>query len=478
MNIIELLDQQYLNKTTASASNEIDFAAVLHQLEVEKITNSMVDTALLSQLIEVIKNYKEELQFVVNNRILFNFFTKKDLPTNSFPADNISVSDDRIKLFIGTFLYQDLDLYLDQCISQHNFEELNRFMTVQKYFPENSNAFLLEKTYTKMDFAIEILSIANTDLSKVQFVKKISFYDFLSHFRSPELDEKVELLLDKVLSIFAVNRQSEFAGSTIVSMYNYNPVGTELLEKIKKNRNVVYDERTSSGGPTTKYPWKTIVIGLIILVRLAFFVIKVSSDNSRNRYDTYDNQESVDTLITEEPPKTLDPYYVNMQRKIDSFQTFLVGYNKDEIQYAKFNDTIQTGDNPFENVYKNSSLPSNGSPVFFKNKTKYDVILFENPLAFDSIKMPGRAYFIKSGSTYKLDDVPLQMKRVYNFYIGKKLASFVTKSNHIFVRNQSIMEPRFTQLLPDSKAILKQDYHFDSNVVIKDNKGKIEITSD
>jgi len=77
-----------------------------------------------------------------------------------------------------------------------------------------------------------------------------------------------------------------------------------------------------------------------------------------------------------------------------------------------------------------------------------------------------------------LDDVPLQMKRVYNFYIGKKLASFVTKSNHIFVRNQSVMEPRFTQLLPDSKAILKQDYHFDSNVVIKDNKGKIEITSD
>jgi len=101
---------------------------------------------------------------------------------------------------------------------------------------------------------------------------------------------------------------------------------------------------------------------------IGVFVIKLSSDNSRNRYDTYDNQESIDTIITEEPPKILDPYYVNMQRKIDSFQTFLVGYNKDEIQYAKFNDTIQTGDNPFENVYKNSSLPSNGSPVFLKIK--------------------------------------------------------------------------------------------------------------
>ena len=478
MNIIELLDKQYLNKTTASPSSDIDFVYVLHQLEVEKITNSMVDTILLSQLIEAIKNYKEELQFVVNNRILFNFFSKKDLPTSSFPDNNISISDDRISLFIHTFLNQELELYLDQSVSQNNFEELNRFMPVHKYFPVNSNALLRKKIYAKIDFAIETLSSANTDLSKVQFVKKISFYDFLSHFRSPELDEKLGLLLDKTLSIFAVNRQSEFAGNTIVSMYNYNPVQTELLEKIKKNRNLVYDERTTSGGPTTKYPWKMIVIGLVVLVRVVFFVIKVSSDNSRNSYDTYDNQESIDTIITEEPPKTLDPYYVNMQRKIDSFQIFLAGYNKEEIQYAKYNDTIQTGDNPFENVYKNSSLPSNGSPVFFKNKTKYDVILFENPLAFDSIKMPGRAYFIKSGSTYKLDDVPLQMKRVYNFYIGKKLASFVTKSNHIFVRRQSVMEPRFTELLPDSKAILKQDYHFDSNVVIKDNKGKIEITSD
>jgi len=77
MNIIELLDKQYLHKTAASSSNEIDFAAVLHQLEVEKITNSMVDLVLLSQLIEAITNYKEELQFVVNNRILFHFFLKK-----------------------------------------------------------------------------------------------------------------------------------------------------------------------------------------------------------------------------------------------------------------------------------------------------------------------------------------------------------------------------------------------------------------
>ncbi len=476
MNIIELLDQQYLGNTVANQLNDIDFAAILHQIEVDKITNSMVDTYLLSQLTLAITNYKEELRFILNDTILFNFFSKKEIPNNGFPAKSNPLNEDKIKSFIRVFLSQELVLFLDQNRSQDNFEKLVQLIPIYQYFPEEIILQLQQKSYDKIEFAIQTLSSPNNDLSKILYLKKTSFYDFLSHFSCAELDDKITLLLDKVLEVFMINKKSEFAGTTIVSMYNYNPTRADLLEKIKKNRNLVYDERTSSGGSTSRYSWKAAIIVLLVLVRLVFLVIKLSSNHSRN---TYDNHESIaiDTII-EESPKKLDPYYVNMQRKIDSFQVFLVDYNKEEIQYAKYNDTIKTGENPFENVYKNSSLPSNGSPVFFKNKTQYDVILFENPLAFDSIKMPGRAYFIKSGSTFKLDDVPLQLHRVYNFYIGKKLASFVTHSRHIFVRNQSVMEPRFTELLPDSKAILKKDYQFDSNVTIKENKGKISITSD
>jgi len=476
MNIIELLDQQYLGNTVANQLSDTDFAAILHQIEVDKITNSTVDTHLLSQLTLAITNYKEELRFILNNTILFSFFSKKEIPNNGFTAESNPLNEDKIKSFIRVFLSQELALFLDQNMSQDNFEKLVQLIPIYQYFPEEIILQLQQISYDKIEFAIQTLSSPNNDLSKILYLKKTSFYNFLSHFSCAELDDKITLLLDKVLEVFRINKKSEFAGTTIVSMYNYNPARADLLEKIKKNRNLVYDERTSSGGSTSKYSWKAAIIVLLVLVRLVFLVIKLSSNHSRN---TYDNQESIaiDTII-EESPKKLDPYYVNMQRKIDSFQVFLVDYNKEEMQYAKYNDTIKTGENPFENVYKNSSLSSNGSPVFFKNKTQYDVILFENPLAFDSIKMPGRAYFIKSGSTYKLDDVPLQLHRVYNFYIGKKLASFVTNSRHIFVRNQSVMEPRFTELLPDSKAILKKDYRFDSNVIIKENKGKISITSD
>lgn len=477
MNIIELLDQQYLSKTVTNQVNDIDFAAILHQIEVDKITNPTVNANLLSQLTLAITEYKEELRFILNNNLFFNFFSKKEIPSNGFSTENLPVDEGKIKSFIRVFLSHELVLFLDQNMNQNNFEKLNQLIPIYPYFPKEITFQLQEKSYDKIEVAIQTLSNPNNDLSKIQYLKKTAFYDFLSHFSCAELDDKIALLLDKVLDVFRVNKKSEFAGTTLVSMFNYNTTNSDLLEKIKKNRNLVYDERTRSGGSTSKHSWKAAIIIVLVLVRLVFLVIKLSSNHSRN---TYDNQESiaVDTIIEEDSPQKLDPYYVNMQRKIDSFQVFLVDYNKEEIQYAKYNDTIKTGENPFENVYKNSSLPSNGSPVFFKNKTRYDIILFENPLAFDSIKMPGRAYFIKSGSTYKLDDVPLQLHRVYNFYIGKKLASFVTHSRHVFVRNQSVMEPRFTELLPETKAILKKDYHFDSNVTIKEKKGKISITSD
>ena len=205
---------------------------------------------------------------------------------------------------------------------------------------------------------------------------------------------------------------------------------------------------------------------------IVFFIAKWNSNTSH-----YNVPESSDDTIVIEQNEVMYPYYTNIKRKIDSFHVFLADYNKEEVQYIKYNDTIKTGDNPFENLYKNPPTESNGNPIVFRNKTKYDIILLENPLAYDSIKMPGRAYFIKAGVDYKLDDVTTQLSRVFNFYIGKGLASFKTNSGNIFVRNHSVMEPRFSELLPNSKEILEEDYTFNSDVTIKEKKGKIEITS-
>ena len=131
----------------------------------------------------------------------------------------------------------------------------------------------------------------------------------------------------------------------------------------------------------------------------------------------------------------------------------------------------------FENLYKNQHVSDSENPLIFKNTTKYDVILLENVTAYDTIKMPQQAYYIKAHESLKLD-ASNEFNRIYNFYIGSKLASFQTNSKHLFIRNHSIIEPRFSKLLPESKAILAQDYKLEGNVTIAQQDGKIKITSD
>ena len=475
MNIIELLEIQRYNNTTSSQLNDLDVVNVLHQLEVDVITHPFVDKDLSSLLTNALTNYKEELQFLINNCTLYNFFAKKEVSSSNFPSENLAVSNERIKSFISNFLNGELELFFDQNLATNNFEKVNSLLVARGFFPNNVLDSLFQTACQKIDFVTANLSVVNSDLSQILYIKRVSFYEFLSFFRKIEIDEKLKLLLKQVVAIYSINNSSDFATTTITSMYNYNPVEVDFLETLKRQRNLVYESKSSSGGPTSKFSWKILAIVLVVLVRIVFLGVRWASNNSRSHYDNFEN--TVPDTITEEPPQ-LDPYYANMQHKIDSFQVFLAGYNKADVKYVKYNNTIKTGDNPFENVYKNASLPSNGSPIQFKNRTKYDLILLENPLAFDSIKMPGRAYFIKSGTIYKLDDVPLHFHRVFNFYIGKKLASFVTNSHNVFVKNNSVMEPRFSELLPESTTILKQDYTFNANVVIKEDKGKIQIISE
>jgi len=473
MNIITLLEKYNPNKVGLIQLSPQDIVSIIHQLEVEKITNPLLDKYVAARLIEALKNYKEEIQFLVNNQTLYGLFTNSNLPSDLFPKENIEVSNERVKSFISLFLEKDTTIFFNQKLEENNFDDLNHLMKAQPYFPDSVLYNLKEKAYVKIDFANEKLSLSNSDLSKILYLKQASFYEFLSNFRSVETDQKLKVLLNRIVAFYSNNKESEFAETSIISMYNYDPFETDFLALIKKSRDDVYVSKSKSGFKTgSDFPWKTIVVGAVVLIRVVFFIAKWNSNTSH-----YNVPDSSNENIVIEQNDVIDPYYTNMKRKIDSFHVFLADYNENEVQYLKYNDTIKTGENPFENLYKNPPTESNGNPIVFRNKTKYDIILLENPLAYDSIKMPGRAYFIKSGFTYKLDDVTTQLNRVFNFYIGKGLASFKTNSNHIFVRNHSVMEPRFSELLPNSKQILEEDYTFNSDVTIKEKKGKIEITS-
>lgn len=108
----------------------------------------------------------------------------------------------------------------------------------------------------------------------------------------------------------------------------------------------------------------------------------------------------------------------------------------------------------------------------FKNTTNYDVIVLENSLAYDTIKVPRQAYFIKSKQSIDVD-ISNYSGGIYNFYVGKKLGSFHNPNEKLYVRNHSVVEPRFSKLIKNARQIIDVDYSFgDEDVTLTIENGQ------
>jgi hypothetical protein len=184
-----------------------------------------------------------------------------------------------------------------------------------------------------------------------------------------------------------------------------------------------------------------------------------------------------ETEYKPEPPK-IDRYYTNMKYAIDSFQVFLTSYKETEIKQLKQNSTLKTGDNPFETFYQNPPSGDSNHYITVTNNTIYDMVLLENAVLFDSIKMPKSAHFIKAGDNLEINFTSSYTETIFNLYAGKKWGTFQTEANkNLFIRNHSVVEYRFSELIPAAKEILETDYCFLNDAVITFTNGNLNIES-
>ena len=213
---------------------------------------------------------------------------------------------------------------------------------------------------------------------------------------------------------------------------------------------------------------------LVIKLTLVTLLFAITACNSKKKDADNTDQNKPQTG---ESPSKIDNYYTDMKFTIDSFQVFLAGYNESEIKNMTQVASIKTGDNPFETLYKNP--PAGESTNFIKvtNNTPYDMVLLENNVVYDSIKMPLSAHFIKKGAKLEINFNRSDTKTIFNVYIGKKWATFQTGSKNIFIRSESAVEYRFSELAPDAKSILETDYSFPNDAVISYSKGGLDIDS-
>lgn len=282
MNIIELFENAGIYRENLKEFTFDDTVKVQKQFEIERTQNPNLNPILQSNLILAINEFPKELLFISNNRILYNFFAKKNHSRNRFSSDNnVSVGLDAVKSFIERFLTEEIDSFFNQKMEQNRFDEIDDFLIVKEYLPQNSLQILNVKLLDKCDFVLNKLDenppVAET--ISINFIRHRSFYDLLTHFSSPAIDEKVKLIYAKMTSTLVnFGIKSEFLNSMMISMGNYKALDNDLASTLKfnKDQTTANTQRTSSSSSSAISTGGMIALAIIV-IRLILLMVRCSN---------------------------------------------------------------------------------------------------------------------------------------------------------------------------------------------------------
>jgi hypothetical protein len=409
----------------------------------------------------------------MNNRALFNFFTQKNLSKKQFQEEVEILNKEEIKAFIQTYLIDELSPIVYDKIGANDFQEIALLTEAHQLLPNRVSEKMLFYAIEKLELADKTLKPPFGDFSKTLYIKDAHFFTFLNGLKNEIIEEKVKALFTTVMNMYIADKTSDLAKRTFTAMKNYQA----LDEQLSKNIGMLKESAEINYKPFAvnrkKYYWIYAVVGLFVVIRVSMFISDISEMNSQyNNYENYDNYE------TESEPRQLDRYYTDMRFKIDSFRVFLADYNQTQIRRLTNLSDIKTGQNPFETFYENQPTEASSNYLKVRNASNYDMVLLENAVLYDSIKIPRTAHFIKAGESVEVNFNNAEAKTVFNVYMGKKLATFQTESNHLFIRGGSVVEYRFSELIPNVKEVLETDYMFKNDADIDFINGHLRVDSE
>ena len=280
MNIIELFEAAGIYQENATEFVLEDTLKVSNYMDLQKIQNPNIDTAVATNLTEALQDYPIELWFIAYNRILYNFFAKTNHSRRRFSSDRVlSVTPQAIQAFIEKFLLDELDSYFEQKVTQSKFEEIDDFLVVKEYLPQKSLEKLEIKLSEKFDFVLHTLEQNPTinEAISINFIKYRSFYDLLSHFKSTEVDEKIKVLLSKFSTFSNFGTQTEYNNAMQLAMANYKTDDHDLANLLKMNKEdaITRTQKTSSSSSSALTTGGTIAL-VIIVIRLILLMVRCS----------------------------------------------------------------------------------------------------------------------------------------------------------------------------------------------------------
>ena len=278
MNIIQLFSLLDLKTDQILEFGSDDYIRIEKKINFEKKINPEIDSNISENLILILKEYKEELLFVMSNSIFLNFFAQNKFSKEYFFNNNLSISDEKVKYFITLFLADDLISFFSLKLSKNTFEnleELDFLLDFKRYFSEEIIYKMTLLVFSKLDFAVSQLAIVDTNTySAIIYIKFKAFYCLLSHFATIESDRKMSKLLSLVIKFYNKDTSSAFLGSVIKSMAFYNAFNENITKILAENSDAIPPVLEENVENAKMPPVVKIIIAIMVFAVILFLISK------------------------------------------------------------------------------------------------------------------------------------------------------------------------------------------------------------
>lgn len=389
-------------------------------LKVESKINSNLDINYLNTFLDVLKNNKNELLFLINETLIIQILGNQKI--RFYNATKLNVINSQFKDFLDKNLKQDLLFFCEKSFKEENYDNMSILSNYQTVLPDDIVEFIERKTINKLNYIIENLKKGYFGSSSL---KKSNFIEFASKLEAAEIIEKkkvITLLLSEEIRKTASTPGLVMFFRTISRGIHYSSITPNSVEEREEKKYALKE---------MNFIFK-IMGGIVAFMIFGIFIANDHNNERKEKIERENNLKFSKTILGH----------------LSNYTT------KDIINFIPI-DTFSNGSNILQlNEYSNNNFNSSKKTTI-TNNSNFDAILISYDLTNDNYTS---SFYIK-----KKDSVSIDFPFFY-LCLGNNLGKFKVKNEN---GNYRKSKPRFKNLYKYNTTSI--DNLFDNHLYSENN---------
>lgn len=401
-------------------------------LKLESKINSNLDINYLSTFLDLIKNNKNELLFLVEQTLILEILQDQKIRFHN--KEKLNISNPNFKEFLENYLKQDILFFCEKSFRNEEYDGLNILNNYQSVLPDEVLDFIDEKVNIKLNYIIE-------NLKKGYFgstsIKKSKFLIYASTLISIEIKEKKNEI-SRLVAV-EINKTASTPGlffffKTISRGLHYLAIEPSSIEE-KEERKFALNEMF--------FIFK-ILGGIVLFLLIGIYFANI---NNRERKEKLEKENKIKFS------KTILGHVSN--------------YSPQDVVNFVAIDTFSTGSNVLRlNDESDNRFKTPKRKFKVTNNSNFDAIIISYDIMNNKFN---KSYFIKKNDTLTIES--------FFFYLslGNDLGKFTVKKENGNYRKRL---PRFKKLYKYSSNTIDDLFNVGNDIEIYNEEDVVYVKSE